>query len=389
MNWKKVLLIAFALVLSMGLVACGNGDVDTPAVNGDEPEVTADAMRIVVVSSPSGVDDGSFNQNVYEGAQAFIAAGGNATVTSVVEPEMDNAVAAVEQIVGNYDVVLLPGFQFVGITEVARNNPDTMFVLVDALPANPDFDADAGDGEDNPRNIELANVYAMLFAEQESGFLAGIAAAMETQTGKVAFVGGMAIPPVVNYHLGFESGVNYANANLGTDAEIVNLAAFAGSDTVAGNYVGAFNDPARGKQVGDALIADGVDIMFVAAGGSGNGAFTAAKEAEGVLVIGCDVDQWHLGYDGDRNIVLTSVLKVMDLNVQRQLDAIAAGTFVGGNYTLQADTDSTGFVDADGRQQLDADTAAAMAAGFEAIKAGTIVPAGNFTDFGSDDFPGL
>jgi len=384
MNWKKVLVIAFALVLTMGLVAC-SGDEPNEVVN-EVTENGGEPLRIVVVSSPSGVDDGSFNQNVYEGARAFIEAGGNATVESVVEPEMDNAVAAVEQIVGNYDVVLLPGFQFVGITGVAQANPDTKFVLVDAFPANPDFDED---DPDSPRNIDLPNVYAMTFAEQESGFLAGIAAAMETQTGKVAFVGGMAIPPVVNYHLGFESGVNFANANLGTDAEIVNLTAFAGSDDVAGNYVGAFNDEARGKQVGDALIADDVDIMFVAAGGSGIGAFTAAKEAEGVLVIGCDVDQWHLGYDGDRNIVLTSVLKVMDLNVQRQLDAIAAEAFVGGNYTLQADTDSTGFVDADGRQQLDADTAAAMAAAFEAIKAGTIVPAGSFTDFGSDDFPGL
>jgi len=389
MNWKKVLLIAFALVLTMGLVACANEEPEVAVVDDPAIEDVGEPLNIVVVSSPSGVDDGSFNQNVYEGAQAFIAAGGNATVTSVVEPEMDNAVAAVEQIVGNYDVVLLPGFQFVGITEVARNNPDTMFVLVDALPANPDFDADAEEGPDNQRNVELPNVYAMLFAEQESGFLAGIAAAMETETGKVAFVGGMAIPPVVNYHLGFESGVTFANENLGTDAEIVNLSAFAGSDTVAGNYVGAFNDPARGKQVGDALIADGVDIMFVAAGGSGNGAFTAAKEAEDVMVIGCDVNQWHLGEDGDRNIVLTSVLKVMDLNVQRQLEAIVAGTFVGGNYTLQADTDSTGFVYAEGQQQLDADTITAMSEAFDAIKAGTIVPAGAFSDFGPDDFPGL
>ena len=381
MSWKKVLLIAFALVLTLGLVAC-NGD-ENGYVNGGE---VGDELRIVVVSSPSGVDDGSFNQNVWEGAQKFIESNGGATASSVVEPDMNNAIAAVEQIVANYDIVLLPGFQFADITEVAQNNPETYFVLVDTFPANPDFDEDDPDSE---RNVALDNVYAMLFAEQESGFFAGIAAAMETETGYVAFVGGMAIPPVVNYHMGFESGVNYANANLGTDATIVDLSAFAGSDDIAGNYVGAFNDEAQGKVVGDALIAADVDIMFVAAGGSGNGAFTAAKEAEGVMVIGCDVDQWHLGYDGDRNIVLTSVLKVMDLNVYRQLNLIAADNFVGGNYVLQADTDSTGFVYAEGQQQLDADTITALHSAFEAVKAGDIVPAAMFSEFGPTDFPGL
>jgi len=381
MSWKKVLLIAFALVLTLGLVAC-NGD-ENGYVNGGE---VGDELRIVVVSSPSGVDDGSFNQNVWEGAQKFIESNGGATASSVVEPDMNNAIAAVEQIVANYDIVLLPGFQFADITEVAQNNPETYFVLVDTFPANPDFDEDDPDSE---RNVALDNVYAMLFAEQESVFFAGIPAAMETETGYVAFVGGMAIPPVVNYHMGFESGVNYANANLGTDATIVDLSAFAGSDDIAGNYVGAFNDEAQGKVVGDALIAADVDIMFVAAGGSGNGAFTAAKEAEGVMVIGCDVDQWHLGYDGDRNIVLTSVLKVMDLNVYRQLNLIAADNFVGGNYVLQADTDSTGFVYAEGQQQLDADTITALHSAFEAVKAGDIVPAAMFSEFGPTDFPGL
>ncbi|MCL2403495.1 MAG: BMP family ABC transporter substrate-binding protein [Coriobacteriia bacterium] len=385
MNWKKVLLIAFALVLSMGLVAC-NGETAEEIVDDAIADVTGDPLRIVVVSSPSGVDDGSFNQNVYEGAQAFRALNENATLNSIVEPDMDNAVAAVEQIVGNYDVVLLPGFQFAPITEVAQNNPDTFFVLVDAFPANPDFDED---DPDSPRNVDLPNVYAMQFAEQESGFFAGIAAALETETGKVAFVGGGAIPPVINYHLGFESGVNFANANLDTDAEIVNLSAFAGSDDLDGNYVGTFNDPATGKQIGDALIAEGADIIFVAAGGSGNGVFTAAKEADGVLVIGCDVDQWHLGEDGDRNIVLTSVLKVMDINVTRQLELIADGNFVGGNNVLQADTGSTGFVSADGRQQLDADTIAAMYDALAAVEAGDIEPAWTFSEFGSDDFPGL
>ncbi|MCL2437885.1 MAG: BMP family ABC transporter substrate-binding protein [Coriobacteriia bacterium] len=382
MNWKKVLLIAFALVLTMGLVACDGDDPVADIEEALDPD-NGDAISIVVVTSPSGVDDGSFNQNNYEGVQNFIEHfDGEVNVNTIREPEMDNAVNAVEQIVANYDIVVLPGFQFAGITPVAEANPDTYFILVDTFPVDEE-------GEE----VELANVFAMRFAEQESGFFAGIAAALETETGKVAFVGGGAIPPVVNYHFGFDSGVNFANAHLGTDAEIVELAAFSGTDVrdieIGGNYVGTFNDEARGKQIGDALIAEDVDIMFVAAGGSGNGAFTAAKEADDVMVIGCDVDQFDLGVDGDRNVVLTSALKVMDLNVERQIQAIVDGAFVGGNYVMQADTESTGMVTLDGRHQLHPDTVTAILEAFDGVKIGDIVPPGNFSDDTPDDFPGL
>ncbi|MCL2680767.1 MAG: BMP family ABC transporter substrate-binding protein [Coriobacteriia bacterium] len=381
MSWKKVLLLAFALVLTVGLVACGAGEAADDALQ-DAEAIVEDGLRIAIVTSPSGVDDGSFNQNNYKGIEDFIAENPGASVHAVREPEMDNSIAAVEQIVADYDVIVLPGFQFGTITEVAENNPDTKFILVDIFPQGEDGDS-----------VELDNVYAMTFAEQESGFFAGIAAAMQTETGKVAFVGGAAFPPVVNYQFGFESGVNYANANLGTDAEIINLAAYAGTDVrgvdVGGNYVGAFNDEARGKVIAEALLGEGADVLFVAAGGSGTGAFTAVKEAEGAWVIGCDVDQFDQGVDGDRNIVLTSALKVMDLNVYRQLNLINEGTFIGGNFLLQADTDSTGIVTAPGRQQLDPDTLTALTEAFEAVKAGNITPAGNFSDFGPTDFPGL
>ena len=100
---------------------------------------------------------------------------------------------------------------------------------------------------------------------------------------------------------------------------------------VGGNYVGNFSDEATGKVLGNALIAEGVDILFVAAGGSGNGVFTAAKEAEGVKVIGCDVDQYDDGANGDSNIVLTSGLKVMHDTVYNVLNEVKDGSFKGAN----------------------------------------------------------
>jgi basic membrane protein A len=189
------------------------------------------------------------------------------------------------------------------------------------------------------------------------------------------------------------SGVNYANKHFGTRAVTVELPSYSGTDVrgvvVGGNYVGGFADEVTGKVVGNALINAGVDIMLVAAGASGNGVFTAAKEANSVFVIGCDVDQFDDGVTGNRNVVLTSALKVMNINVSRQLTAIANGTFVGKNEVLGAATDSTGFVSATGRHQLSNATLARLNEVYPLLKSGVIVPAANFNGFSPNDFPGL
>ncbi len=347
-------------------------------------ETTEETMKIAVVTSPSGVDDGSFNQNIYEGAMAFAESNGNAEVTAIREESGDVAAAvqAVADVVADYDVIIGCGFQFAGVGTIAADNPDVNFILVDT------FAVDAEGAE-----VSLDNVYAMTFKEQESGFFAGVAAALETKTNKVAVVNGVAFPSNVNYQFGFESGVNYANANLGTAVEVIELPSYAGTDVtnanVGGNYVGSFSDEATGKVVGQTLIEDGADIIFVAAGGSGNGVFTAAKEAGDVMIIGCDVDQYDDGVNGDANIILTSGLKVMDMNVEKQLNEIANGTFKGQNILLGADTDSTGYVTEDGRQQLTAETITAVDGTYELVKDGTIAPAANFTETTPEDFPGL
>jgi basic membrane protein A len=233
----------------------------------------------------------------------------------------------------------------------------------------------------------------MTFKEQESGFFAGVAAALETKTNRVAVATGMAFPPVVNYHFGFISGVNYANAHFGTKAVNVELPSYSGTDVtgkvIGGNYIGSFADEATGKVVGNALINNGVDIMFVAAGASGNGVFTAAKEASGVFCIGCDVDQYDDGVAGGRNIILTSGLKVMHTNVTRQLTAIVNGTFAGKNDLLDAATDSTGYVSTTGRHQMSAATLARLNEVYPLVKNGSIVPAANFNGHSPDSFPGL
>ena len=378
---KKFLAALLSVAMTaMLLVGCGAPAGDNTGDNSDAGK----GLKIAIVSSPSGVDDGSFNQNNYNGILAFIEANPEATVTPVKEETGDVAAAvkAVEDIVADYDVIVCCGFQFAGIAGIAEENPDVSFILVDANPT----DADGNE-------VKVDNIYAMTFKEQESGFAAGIAAALETKTGKVAVVNGIAFPSNVNYQYGFESGVNYANKHLGAKAEIVELASYAGTDVtganVGGNYVGNFNDEATGKQVGEALLGEGVDIIFVAAGASGNGVFTAVKEAKDAFVIGCDVDQFDDGKNGDANIILTSALKIMDMNVELQLGKVKDGTFKGENALLGCDTDSTGYVSKEGRCQLSADTIKAIDEAFAKVKSGEIVPAANFNQLTPDNFTGL
>lgn len=398
---KRVAAVILAAAMVCSLAACGGSNETAvpepaetteeaaPAEDAAEAEPAEDAaeapaaegLKIAIVSSPSGVDDGSFNQDNYNGILSFIENHPDSTVTPVQEPTGDVAAAvqAVADIVADYDVIVCCGFQFAGITSIAQENPDVKFVLVDTFPS----DADGNEAE-------VDNIYAMQFAEQESGFFAGMAAALETKSNKVSVVNGIAYPSNVNYQYGFECGVKYINETEGKSVEVVELPSYAGTDVtgadVGGNYVGSFADEATGKVVGNALIAEGVDIIFVAAGASGNGVLTAVKEADGVYFIGCDVDQYDDGANGDKNVVLTSAVKVMHLNVERALEAVADCSFKGGNVVLQADTDSTGYINADGRNQLSADSITKMDAAYDAIKGGTIVPAANFNGITPEDF---
>ena len=404
---KKALSLAMAAVLALSLTACGNSgstapaessapaqesaapaesvEATTEAPSSEAATDTADAgnaaLKIAIVSSPSGVDDGSFNEDNYNGILSFIEKNPSSTVTPVKEPTGDTAAAvqAVADIVADYDAIVCCGFQFAGIAQIAQDNPNVKFILVDSFPS---------DAEGN--EAEVDNIYAMQFKEQESGFFAGMAAAYETKSNKVAVVNGIAYPSNVNYQYGFECGVKYVNEVDGKSVELVELPSYAGTDVtganVGGNYIGSFADEATGKVVGNALIDEGVDIMFVAAGASGNGVITAAKEAEGVYIIGCDVDQYDDGANGDANVILTSGLKVMSTNVDRALTSIADGSFKGGNVTLGADTDSTGYVSASGRCQLSADSITKIDAAYEKVKAGEIVPAANFNGITPDDF---
>ena len=207
---KKVVSLMLVAAMACSMAACGSSNADAGKTDSAAESTTGsdsaasteaastgetanNALKIAIVSSPSGVDDGSFNEDNYNGIQNFIKENPDSTVTPIQETtgDTDAAVQAVADIVADYDVIVCCGFQFAGIGTIAQDNPDVKFILVDSFPT----DADGN-------TIEADNIYAMCYAEQESAFCAGMAAALETQTNKVAVVNGIAYPSNVDYQYG-------------------------------------------------------------------------------------------------------------------------------------------------------------------------------------------
>lgn len=153
---KRIVAVMLAAAMVCSLAACGGGSNDAAAPESAEEAPAADVaeepaaetetseesapaaegetaagLKIAIVSSPSGVDDGSFNQDNYNGILSFIENHPDSTVTPVQETTGDVAAAvqAVADIVADYDVIVCCGFQFAGITTIAQENPDVKFVL--------------------------------------------------------------------------------------------------------------------------------------------------------------------------------------------------------------------------------------------------------------------
>lgn len=210
--------------------------------------------------------EGGVCEDNYNGLLAFQRERSGVDVTPIRGKTGDPAlcVNAVEGIAADYDVVVCFGFLFSGIAEAAEDNPDTKFILIDACPT-----------DDSGKEVEISNINAMKFKEEESGFFAGMAAALSTKTKKVAVVNGIAFPSNVNYQYAFMSGVNYVNMHYGADVKILGLLSYSGTDVTGknagGNYIGSFADQANGKIVGQALIREGCDVIFVAAASAGMG----------------------------------------------------------------------------------------------------------------------
>ena len=322
---KFVANLSMMTLAAFGLVACSK----EPTVQPDEASV-----KVGMVTDAGTIDDKSFNQGTWEGIVGYqkdypstkiqYIQPTDATTQSFLEA-IDNLVLA-----GN-ELIITPGFSFEeAIGEAQVIYPDVHFVLIDGQPL-------VGTDEEGNGIYEIGkNTVSISFSEQQAGFLAGVATALETETGKVGFLGGVEIPAVQKLGWGFVSGVAYANAHLGTAVEVADYI-----------YQGTFTDVDAGKAIAGGMYDKGIDIIMHAAGGVGVGAIneakTRAENGESVYIVGVDVDQYDEGLIQDgSSVILTSAMKYLSTAAYNQIALFAGDLFPGGESILM-DAGSNGI----------------------------------------------
>jgi basic membrane protein A len=279
-----------------------------------------------MVTDVGGVDDKSFNQTAYKGvtdAAAKMFVDGKVLES---QQQSDYAKNIQEFLQQKADLIITVGFLIgVDTATFAKANPTTKFAIVDY--AYPDCWPGAVVGKDCGSDAAIPNVRGLTFATDQAGFLAGYVAAAATKTGKVGTFGGMKLPTVTIFMVGYEAGVKYYNAQKGTNVQVL------GWDTAKddGLFTGNFESAEDGRRAAEALFDEGADIVMPVAGPCGLGAGAAAKE-RGLMVIGVDTD-WYISAPEYKETYLTSVLKNMDTAVYDTISTMTKGTFKGGvNY---------------------------------------------------------
>ena len=249
-----------------------------------------------MVTDTAGIGDQSFNDLAKRGldrAVEELGVQGEVIESRDAAAYVPNLTQAAEQ----SELTVGVGFLLTeAITEVAGQYPDDKFLLIDSV-------------------SEAPNVASVTFREQEGAFLCGVVAGLMTTTNKLGVVGGIKIPPVVRYVVGFEAGAKSVNPDV----------------SVVVAYADSFEDPALGKELTLAQYNQGVDIAFPVAGRTGIGSFDAAKEkGAGFWVIAADTDQSQLGAEYQ----LAVSEKGVDTAVFVVSQQVVEGTFTGGPLSL-------------------------------------------------------
>lgn len=318
-KFKKVLalLLVFALV-AVFAVGCGGGD-EEPADNG-EGEGPATDVKAAMVTDVGGLGDKSFNDMSFEGlkrAETELGVEVRALESNEIadyEPNIDQLANA------GFNVIFTVGFLMTDTTNAkAPEYPDVYFGGIDQFFEEP-----------------APNQEGLLFKENEAAYLAGVVAGLATldkdlddrinDQNVIGFVGGMDIPPVEKFEVGFIAGARSVNP----DVEVISL------------YAGSFDDQAKGKELALSAIDQGADVVFAAAGLTGLGSITACQE-RGALFIGVDADQYET-VPGSGDVMLTSAVKRVDTAVFETVKAVVEDTFTGGtNFEFGLAEDGVGL----------------------------------------------
>lgn len=300
---KKIIALILALAMALSLVACGGAEKK------EEPAAAASSnLKAACILGVGGLGDQGYNDLVFAGMERAKAELG--IDFDYAEPKQ---ITDFEQIMrdmsdsGEYIVIVCVGFdQQDALTSVAPDYPDQNYAFIDGF-------------------IDAPNITNYTCREQEGSYLVGAMAALMKQdaatygladNGTIGFVGAMEIDTIVRFAAGYTAGAKYINPDINVDIQYV-----AGDNP--------FGDTTTAKEIALSQFNKGSDIIYHAAGGSGLGVFTAAKEA-GFMSIGCNSNQNVI----DPDHIVASMLKRVDTAAFEIVKAASEGTLKLGEEVV-------------------------------------------------------
>jgi len=263
------------------------------------PATAATKVKVGLAYDIGGRGDKSFNDSAAAGLDLakknLKVTAREVTVTTGSDSEREDKLRLLAK--AGYNPIIAVGFLYAGpIKKVAADYPNVSFGIID------------------DSSVDLLNVAGLVFAEEQGSYLAGVAAALATKSGKVGYIGGVRIPLLQKFEAGFVAGVKATKKSVTVDVKYV---------TEPPDF-GGFNDPAKAKVIAKGMIDKGIDVIYSAAGGSGAGNFAAATEAANA---GKKV--WTIGVDSDQYLTASaSMIKRVDRAVYDVIATAVAGSSV-------------------------------------------------------------
>lgn len=322
---RRVTSIAAALLAgALALTACGGSDGDTATNTTPSGSATAKSIKVGVAYDIGGRGDQSFNDAAAKGldqAKSELGVTGQEAEAKLSEPESAKEERLRLLAQNGFNPVIGIGFAYASsLAKVAKEFPKTTFAIIDNLDA------------------KGANITNLVFAEEQGSFLVGAAAALKTKTGTVGFIGGCTVDLIKKFEAGYKAGVEAAKP--GTKVLSKYLSDPPGCE--------AFRTTDTGKTAGQGMYDQGADIVFHAAGASGIGLFEAAK-ASNKLAIGVDQDQYNTADPKVKDIILTSMIKRVDVATFEFIKNFQDGTVKSGPVLFDLKSDGVGYATSGGK----------------------------------------
>jgi len=303
-------------VAALALAACGTSTPTTPGSSGTTS--AAKVLKVGMAYDVGGRGDQSFNDAAAAGldkAKAELKADTMEATAVNGEPESSREERLQQLIDAGYTNVVAVGFAYApAVKKVAAANPDAKIALIDSTDA-------AG-----------PNIENLTFAEQEGSFLVGAAAALKSKTGNVGFIGGVNTDLIKKFEAGYVMGAKTVNPAIKVQTKYL---------TQPPDFSG-FGDPAKGKTAAEGMYQQGADVVYAAAGGSGGGVFTAAAAA-GKMAIGVDSDQALTAPAAVKDVIITSMLKKVDVATFDFIKSLTEGKFTAGTKVYDLKVGGVGY----------------------------------------------